>query len=832
MSLFGQAKTVKRGRISSIGPATQKGALGAFAGRIRKAPLILVGAYVVMVLAMSRDSGRQTINIEDIGERVRRGEDIVAPFSFETVDLDRTEEARAAAAATVPDYYRVDRAQVETQVEVLDQHILRLRTWRPAVEAAVTEALRASFSDQDAVAVMEAAVALVAQEVVASAEFQARIEPAAVAAWLRPDPGSLPERVFADPASRPDAPPETPRPVLELLPRSTDGLSFSDGDRLADLATTTLRHLLQQGVRVGLAPSDSRAHLLRAATTAEAGQPNQMLLSELPDWDQVLEIHNQWLQNEARARVREGEDSSGWAKLLDNALKMARLGLGDVIRPDLDATADARLRAREAVAPVMRTIEANIIIQQKNHYWTPQSRVEVETLVKLLESTARPRQRTAALVLSNCILAALAIALLHRSVDLLAEHASVRPETQFHLSLLVISGTLLGGRIVWYFEPTGFLLPAAASAILLAILVNARLAVIVGMLNAALLSVPYGYEWRVLVLVLAMSLAGAVSIYKVRRRSDMAAASLKATLAGLLAVAAMWLALDAGVAEDAWRRLLLVAMNGAICLLIVPGLLSPLERLFNLTTDIQLLEYSDLNNELLGQLAIKAPGTFAHSLMLGHLAEAAAERIGANGLLARVCAYYHDIGKMRRSEYFTENQTEHNIHDTLTPRQSSRAIAAHVLQGAQMAREYHLPKPIADGILEHHGTCMIGYFYQLALDQRKHGDVKEADFRYPGPKPQRPETAILMICDACESGVRSIKNPNEERVREFIDKIIESRSADGQFDECDLTLKQLNTIAEVLTTRIMTSLHTRVAYPDLKKDRPPDNVIKLSGGAE
>jgi putative nucleotidyltransferase with HDIG domain len=155
--------------------------------------------------------------------------------------------------------------------------------------------------------------------------------------------------------------------------------------------------------------------------------------------------------------------------------------------------------------------------------------------------------------------------------------------------------------------------------------------------------------------------------------------------------------------------------------------------------------------------------------------------------MARVCAYYHDIGKMRRSEYFCENQQGYNIHDELSPRLSARAIAAHVIQGAEMAREHHLPQPIIDGILEHHGTCLIGYFYQQAQKQQKHGDVKEDDFRYPGPKPQRPETAILMICDAVESGVRSIKNPNEERVREFVDKIIAARNADRQFDDCNLT---------------------------------------------
>ena len=829
MSIFGQSKYAKRGKSTVLNPLPRQGARAA----VRPGHFMVLAAFVILVAAMTRESGRQPLNIDDIDERVRLGEDIVAPFFFESEDIGKSEEARAAAAAAVPDYYRVDPRKVEERVTALGKRIGQLRAWRPAVERAVLDGLLQSTSAEEAEAVMDAAAAAVAQEAAASAEWRGQAEAAALAPWLRPDAASLPQRVFAPQSGEGGAPENAPRAVIELTGERETGIVFSYGDRLSELARITLRHLLEQGVRFGAANSDSEAQLLRAVSTSTgASQPKEMLLSELPDWDQVLEIHNQWLRDEARLRVLDTEDASAWAKLLDNALIMAHLEAADVIRPDQDAAISARQRAREAVEPVMRDIEADIILQQKNRYWTAQSRSDVRTLAASLESTARPRQRTALLVLANFILVAMVIAFIYRAVYLLTDRSKVPPSTQFNLALLLTCCVLAAGRAIYYFESTGFLLPAAAAAILMAILVSARLAVILGLSNAVLISALYGYDWRVLLLTLTMSIAGALSIHKVRRRSDMAGASLNAACAGLLAVTVLALALESGFSEEFLRGLLLVAMNGAICLLIVPGLLSPLERLFHITTDIQMLEYSDLNNELLGQLAIKAPGTFAHSLMLGQLAEAAADAIGANGLLARVCAYYHDIGKMRRSAYFSENQTEYNIHDTLTPRQSSRAIAAHVLQGVQMAREYHLPKPIQDGILEHHGTSLIGYFYQQARDQRKHGDVDEADYRYPGPKPQSPETAILMICDACESGVRSIKHPNKERVREFIDKIIAGHFADRQFDECDLTLRQLNTIAEVLTSRILTSLHTRVAYPDVKSERSPDNVIKLKGGGE
>jgi putative nucleotidyltransferase with HDIG domain len=356
-----------------------------------------------------------------------------------------------------------------------------------------------------------------------------------------------------------------------------------------------------------------------------------------------------------------------------------------------------------------------------------------------------------------------------------------------------------------------------------------------GVVMSTLISIQHNNDWQLLVVSLAMAVGGAFSIYIVRRRTDMTRAALKATALGLFALAATTLATEAVPTQPTLYRFILVALNGAACLFIVPGLLPPLERLFNITTDIQLLEYSDLNNELLSRMAIEVPATYAHSLMLGQLAEAAADAIGANGLLARVCAYYHDIGKLRRPEYFSENQTNGNVHDSLSPRLSARAIAAHVIQGAEMAREAHLPQPIIDGILEHHGTSLISFFYQQAQAQQKHGDIREEDFRYPGPKPQSRETAILMICDAVESGVRSIKNPNEERVREFVDKIVAARSADRQFDESDLTLKDLDVISEVVTKRILSTLHTRIAYPDAereKKAQAAGNVVSISGAKE
>ncbi|HNT88947.1 MAG TPA: HDIG domain-containing protein, partial [Candidatus Hydrogenedentes bacterium] len=488
-------------------------------------------------------------------------------------------------------------------------------------------------------------------------------------------------------------------------------------------------------------------------------------------------------------------------------------------------------QAGSAVPPVMKEIQAHEVIQDEGERWTTQSRSDVRTYLEKLRSYQRPSRRLHTTFFAHIILGVMALACLSRATVLFGSKSPAEQDKELYVALLLLCGLLMAGRVVYYFDPTGFLLPVAAAAILYAILINVRLAALFTLVAAGLVSAQYGYDWRVAVVTTAMSLAGVFSIFKVRRRSDMTAATLKALLAGVVAMLALILATDALFSESAARHLMLIALNGFLCLLIVPGVLSPLERLFGITTDIQLLEYSDLNNEVLGMLAMEVPATWSHSLMMGQLAEAAAEAVGANGLLARVCAYYHDIGKMRRPEYFTENQRGVNIHDELPPRLSARAIAAHVTYGVELAREHHLPKPIIDGILEHHGTTMIGFFYNLAREQHKHGDVREEDFRYPGPKPQRRETAILMICDAVESGVRSIKNPNEERVREFIDKIIAARAADGQFDECDLTMKDLNVIASLLMRRVLSASHTRIAYPEMKKEDGGANIIRMPGGA-
>ncbi|HEY2614906.1 MAG TPA: HDIG domain-containing protein [Chthoniobacterales bacterium] len=269
--------------------------------------------------------------------------------------------------------------------------------------------------------------------------------------------------------------------------------------------------------------------------------------------------------------------------------------------------------------------------------------------------------------------------------------------------------------------------------------------------------------------------------------------------------------------------------NGIVTATIVGGILPILEHLFQITTDISWLEASDLNHPLLRRMTIEAPGTYHHSLVVANLAESAAEAIGANGTLCRVCSYFHDVGKLVKPEYFTENMNfERNPHDDLAPTMSALIIIAHVKEGVDLALTHKLNQRIIDIIQEHHGTSLVYYFYKRALQQQedaraggkimnlREGDipeVREETFRYSGPKPQTKESAIVSLADMVESASRSLEKPTPQKIEQLVTELIAQRIADGQLVECDLTLADLNTIAERFRFTLMTMLHTRIAYP-------------------
>jgi putative nucleotidyltransferase with HDIG domain len=269
-------------------------------------------------------------------------------------------------------------------------------------------------------------------------------------------------------------------------------------------------------------------------------------------------------------------------------------------------------------------------------------------------------------------------------------------------------------------------------------------------------------------------------------------------------------------------------INGIVCGIIVIGVLPIFEYLFKTVTNISLLELADFSQPLLQRMVMETPGTYHHSLVVGNLSEAACLAVGANALLARIGAYYHDIGKLQKPEYFSENQDiKTSKHDNLSPTMSKLVIMNHVNEGLELAKKYKLNPRLVDFIQQHHGTSLVYYFYRRALESLEDDQqIKEEGFRYPGPKPTTKETAIVLLADSVEATTRALKQPEPANIKEVVHKIINNKFIDGQLDACELTLKDLEKISEVFI-RILTGIyHGRITYPESQANSSENNHKK------
>ncbi len=260
-----------------------------------------------------------------------------------------------------------------------------------------------------------------------------------------------------------------------------------------------------------------------------------------------------------------------------------------------------------------------------------------------------------------------------------------------------------------------------------------------------------------------------------------------------------------------------IFLSGLIAAFVVIATLKIFELLFGVVTNFSLLELSDFNQPLLRRLLLEAPGTYQHSLVVSNIAESAADAVGANGLLTRVGGYYHDVGKLTKPEYFAENQYAESKHEHIEPTISRLIILNHVKDGIDIAKKYKLSPHIIDFIPQHHGTSVIYYFYQRALEDAGIDEtVSQENFRYAGPKPQSRETAILLLADSVEGAVRALDDSSPARIEEVVRKVINNKFIDGQLDECDLTLKNIETISATFTRVLSAMYHTRIKYPEKK----------------
>ncbi|MGH7380130.1 MAG: HD family phosphohydrolase [Candidatus Methylomirabilales bacterium] len=390
-------------------------------------------------------------------------------------------------------------------------------------------------------------------------------------------------------------------------------------------------------------------------------------------------------------------------------------------------------------------------------------------------------------------------------------------------TLLVVRGAaVLTGALATHFPGVPrtsfeYALPVAVGAVLLAVLFNARVAFAGSLAISLLCALMVGMSLNFFLFAMVGGLVGVFGIPRVQDRSTFFKAGCWVSLANAYSLVAF--AFLEGSFLEVPVEVLAGLANGILTAVIASALLPALERLFETATDLRLLELSNMTNPLLRQLIMTAPGTYHHSIMVGTLSEVAAEAIGANSVLCRVGALYHDVGKIKKPAYFIENQPEAlTRHNELSPRMSSLIITSHVKEGIAMALEHRLPPAIVDLIPQHHGTRLVKYFFEKAKEAHDPdmGEVDEGDYRYPGPKPQTREAAILMLADAVEAAARTLNDPTPARIQGVVQRIINTIFIEGQLDECDLTLKDLHLIAKAFI-RILTGMyHHRVDYPGVQ----------------
>ncbi|MTI95654.1 MAG: HDIG domain-containing protein [Firmicutes bacterium] len=387
------------------------------------------------------------------------------------------------------------------------------------------------------------------------------------------------------------------------------------------------------------------------------------------------------------------------------------------------------------------------------------------------------------------------------------------------LGLIIIVTIILANVSINLLEQP-LIMPVTMAAMLITILFDVNLGVFFGVSLSLIIGLMTGGEFNSVLLALVGGIVAAFSVTNVNQRSDLTRAGLIVAGANFVLISGVFLLGEGiSVSMPSLQRVLIEMLmgvgGGILASIFAIGLLPIFENTFGITTSVRLLELANPNQKPLKRLLLEAPGTYHHSILVGNLAEAAAEVVNADPILARVGAYYHDLGKLSRPYFFIENQfSGDNPHDKIPPSLSSMILTAHVKNGVELANQYKLPPVIRDIIQQHHGDSLIGYFYHRALAERTGKDqLLEEKFRYEGPRPQFKEAGIIMLADSVEAAVRSLSQPNQFRIANLVKKIINDKLADGQLDDCDLTLRELNLIGDAFVRNLAGSHHKRIAYP-------------------
>jgi putative nucleotidyltransferase with HDIG domain len=530
--------------------------------------------------------------------------------------------------------------------------------------------------------------------------------------------------------------------------------------------------------------------------------------------------------SEARAKA---------AELLNNAFTenrfFSRMGYSIVtffLRPNLmyDKSIHEQ-RIDEAKARVPRSsgfvYEKDELIVDKNQRITPEIRKKLVSLAaKMVEIGLQEGgiKRFFPIIGKSFFVLVLFFAL---GIFIRQDKPEILRETKsFLLVSLVILLVGLSAFLLNQLNASEYLVPVALGAMLLATLFDSRF----GFASVAVLSILAGGLWgndfNLMAASFFVGIVGVIAIKRVRKRSQLMEAIFILAGANVLAISFLGF-LRYLPLKDIVSQWLYGGISGLITPILAYGLLPLMESVFDITTDFSLLEMSNLNHPLLKKLSVQAPGTYHHSIIVGNLSEAAAQAIGTNSLLARVGSYYHDIGKIEKPEYFVENQISgENPHEKLTPRMSALILMNHVKKGLDLAEKYKLPSSLKQIISQHQGTTVMNFFYKKAVKANGSGEASEEDYRYPGPRPQTKEAAIVMLGDVVEAATRILKDPTHSRLKGIIEDLVDGRFQEGQLNESPLTLRDLERIKESFLTILAGRFHTRVEYPerDIQKNNP------------
>jgi putative nucleotidyltransferase with HDIG domain len=510
--------------------------------------------------------------------------------------------------------------------------------------------------------------------------------------------------------------------------------------------------------------------------------------------------------------------------------ELARSLIQPTVTPNRQETETRREKAREEVLPVVISVKKGQVIIPEGSVVQPIHK----TLLNQIEMQRSDRNRKLVSLVTAAMFVVMALVFFSYLRRFTLNRVTVSNKDLAVMGLVTILVTILTKFFMFLMNAAFsshfgsmipeqafmYLAPVALGPMLVGLLVvSGEVVWIFTLFMAIVLGVMVDFKFGFVLVSVVGGLAAARGVHKFKRRNDLHWAGVRTGLVNAVMVLLVTTILSRN--DEHFFSMLAWSvpagfLSGLIASLLASALVPLLESLFNATTDVALMELANLNHPLLKEMIVKAPGTYHHSLVVGSMVESAAEEIGANPLLAKVMSYYHDIGKTEHAQYFIENQKPgQNPHDHLSPHMSKTILIAHVKDGVELGLEHKLGKPIIDGIVQHHGTTLIQFFYNRAVENQDEeiDEVQEEDFRYPGPRPQFREAALIMLADSIEAASRSLDEPTPMRLQNIVKNIIQRKFMDGQLEECNLTLKDLSIIEDAFIRVLLGIYHQRIDYP-------------------